>query len=408
MSHTVDRAGGAGVPASVERGVALFREQFDPRARLEELWAARAPGRVNLIGEHTDYNDGYVFPMAIDRQVILVGRGRSDGQVRLYSADYDARSEFHLEAFGKDPNAPWSDYFRGVVQVLQEEGHSLGGLEAVVLGDVPQGAGLSSSAAFEVSAVAFLDGLFQLGIDPVRRALYGQRAENGFVGVQCGIMDQFASSLGKEEHALFIDCRTLEYERVPFDLSEAVVVVVNTNKARGLVDSEYNARRRECEEGAAYFARRLPGVKALRDVRPEQFEALAHGLPAATLKRCRHVVSECERVLSAVEALRRSDLDSFGRLMYASHESLRDDFEVSCFELDTVVEIARQVPGVYGARMTGAGFGGCAVILVKRSAAEALEERVRREYPQKTGLEPELFRFRATGGAEAFRCDERS
>lgn len=405
MSERTSATGGRAV--RLERAIAAFRTQFDPGVRAEELLLARAPGRVNLIGEHTDYNDGFVFPMAIDRDVILAGRKRPDKRVLLYSADYDSRTEFGLEDFGKDPAAPWSDYFRGVVDVLQKEGYALGGLEAVVLGDVPQGSGLSSSAAFEVSAVAFLDGLFGLGIDPVRRALLAQRAENAFVGVQCGIMDQFASSLGREGHALFIDCRTLEYERVPLDLSEAAVVVVNTNKARGLVDSEYNARRRECEEGAAFFARKLPGVKALRDVRPEQFEALAPELPGITRKRCRHVVGECARVLQGVEALQRNDLEAFGRLMYASHESLRDDFEVSCFELDTVVEIARGVPGVYGARMTGAGFGGCAVILVRQEAVGALEERVRAEYPRRTGLRPEVFRFRATGGAEVLRTDER-
>lgn len=404
-----DGAHGAAAPSEkVARAVAAFRAQFDPGADPAELLAARAPGRVNLIGEHTDYNDGYVFPMAIDREVVVAGRRRTDGRVVIYSADYDARSEFVLDGVAKDSQAPWSNYFRGVVDVLQKEGYRLGGLEAVVLGDVPQGAGLSSSAAFEVSAVAFLDGLFELGIDPVRRALLAQRAENEFVGVQCGIMDQFASSLGKAGHALFIDCRTLEYERVPFNLSGATVMVVNTNKKRGLVDSEYNARRRECEEGAAYFAGRIPGVRALRDVTPEQFEAHASGLPQPVMKRCRHVVSECARVLQAVEALKRSDLETFGRLMYASHESLQRDFEVSCFELDTIVDIARQVPGVYGARMTGAGFGGCAVALVRESAAAELEARIRAEYPQKTGLEPEIFRFRPVDGAGVFRCSEGS
>lgn len=392
----------------VERAFAAFREAFDPGANPAELIGARAPGRVNLIGEHTDYNDGYVFPMAIDREVILVGRRRPDRRVAVYSADYGARSEFDLDAIAKDPQAPWSDYLRGVVDVLQKEGYRLGGLEAVVVGDVPQGAGLSSSAAFEVSAVAFLDGLFDLGIDPVRRALLAQQAENEFVGVKCGIMDQFAASLGKAGHALFIDCRTLDYERVPFDLSGAIVMVVNTNKKRGLVDSEYNARRRECEEGAAYFARRLPGVKALRDVTPGQFEAHASGLGQTARKRSRHVVNECARVLQAVEALKNSDLETFGRLMYASHESLRSDFEVSCFELDTIVEIAQRVPGVYGARMTGAGFGGCAVALVRESAAAELEARIREEYPKRTGLEPEIFRFRPVDGAGVFRCGEGS
>ncbi len=376
-----------------------FREAFDPAVSARELVFARAPGRVNLIGEHTDYNDGFVFPMAIDREIVIVGRNRDDRTVRLYSLEYRETSEFALERVEKDEATPWSNYFRGVVDVLQREGCALKGVDAVILGDVPQGAGLSSSAAFEVAALTLLSNLNGLSISAERRAVLGQRAENEFVGVACGIMDQFVSSCGKAEHGLFLDCRSLEYEHVPLRLGNAVVMVVNTNKRRGLVDSEYNARRRECEEGARLLGEAIPGVRALRDVSVRDFRLHEERLEPTARKRCRHVVTECDRVLETLKALKADDLAAFGRLMNESHDSLRDDFEVSCKELDTVVEIARSTPGVYGARMTGAGFGGCAVALVDAAAAQALAERIVDEYPKATGLQPDVFVFSPADGA---------
>lgn len=384
------------------RGVATFRSRIDANVRKSDLLAARAPGRVNLIGEHTDYNDGFVFPMAIDREVMLVGRRRKDRFVRLYSVDYEQESSFELDRVEHAPDARWSDYVRGVVDVLQKAGYKLGGFEAVIIGDVPRGSGLSSSAALEVAAITFLDALFSLGIEPKEKALLGQRAENEFVGVACGIMDQFISAAGKAGHGLFLDCRSLEYENVPLHLSDARVLVVNTNKRRGLVDSEYNARRKECEEGAAFFARKIPGVKALRDVTPEQFEAYQNELPEPVRSRCRHVVTECQRVLDSVKALKAGDLVRFGQLMNESHKSLRDDYQVSCRELDLIVEIAWENPGVYGARMTGAGFGGCAVILVRKDQLEAVSDAIRDRYPRETGLTPELFVFSPVDGASVY------
>lgn len=389
----------------VRRGLEALRTRLGVAASASKGLAARAPGRVNLIGEHTDYNDGFVFPMAIDREIVLVGQRREDEVVRLYSLDYDQESQFTLSRVEKGPQAPWSDYVRGVVDVLQKAGYRLGGFDAVITGDVPQGSGLSSSAALEVAAITLLDGLFGLGIEPPEKARLGQRAENEFVGVACGIMDQFISAAGKAGHGLFLDCRTLAYEHVPLHLEDARVVVVNTNKRRGLVDSEYNARRRECEEGAAFFAARIPGVKALRDVTMEQFAAYESELPEPIRRRSRHVVSECQRVLDSVEALKAGDLERFGQLMNQSHISLRDDFEVSCRELDVIVEIAWKTPGVYGARMTGAGFGGCAVALVHKDQVEALSAAIRETYPEETGLTPDIYVFSAVDGASVLAVE---
>lgn len=455
--------GDGGVPgAMIEKALTAFQTHLDPRAKAADLTAARAPGRVNLIGEHTDYHDGFVFPAAIDREIAVVGRVRNDRMVRLYSVDYGQLSEFPLSelipssadgtAFGtvtdaatraasetakgaasgaangagdveraveaavqpavqptveparwsqaRSAEAPWSNYIRGVIAVLHLEGYTLGGFEVAVAGNVPKGAGLSSSAALEVATIALLDALYGLGIDPVKRALLGQRAENEFVGVACGIMDQFVSSTAQEDHGLLLDCRTLAHEHIPLRLAETSIVVVNTNKRRGLVDSEYNARRRESEEGARVLARRIPGVKALRDVSPAQFAAHEEALAPMVRRRSRHVVHECARVLAGVAALTSGDLNRFGLLMNESHESLRDLYEVSCMELDVVVEIAQQTPGVLGARMTGAGFGGCAVMLVNDNAVPRLTEALYDQYPKRTGLTPEVFTFRASNGAE--------
>ena len=389
----------------VARCLEAFRRLIDGKVNEGELVAARAPGRVNLIGEHTDYNDGFVFPMAIDREVVLVGRARNDRVVRLYSLDYGGGSTFEIDRIEHDPSARWSDYIRGVVDVLQKAGYEVGGFDAVVTGDVPRGSGLSSSAALEVATITFLDKLFSLGIDPAQKAVLGQRAENEFVGVACGIMDQFISAAGKEGHGLFLDCRSLEYEHVPLHLSDARVLVVNTNKHRGLVDSEYNARRKECEEGAAFFAGRIPGVKALRDVTPEQFEAHQAELPELVRSRCRHVIGECRRVLESVEALKAGDLALFGKLMNESHVSLRDDYQVSCRELDLIVEIAWENQGVYGARMTGGGFGGCAVVLVHKDHVDEVSAAIRDRYPRETSLTPDLFVFTAVDGAGVYAIE---
>lgn len=355
----------------------------------------RAPGRVNLIGEHTDYNDGFVLPIAIDRAVWIAARERDDQSVRMLSLDFgNTRSEFSLAApISRDDENAWSNYVRGVAWALQQRGAKLGGVDLAIHGDVPRGSGLSSSAALEVCAATMFVEMANLQIEKIEVARLCQQAENDFVGVKCGIMDQFVSTLAQENHALLIDCRDLAYQNVLLPRG-VTIVVCDTMKRRGLVDSAYNTRRAECEHAAKFF-----GVKALRDVTLEEFTKRAYALPPVVAKRARHVITENARVLQAVDAAKRNDLEKLGALMNASHASLRDDYQVSCAELDTMVEIARAQPGCFGARLTGAGFGGCTVNLVADDAAEAFCANVAREYQQQTGISPQIFACRAAGGA---------
>ncbi len=358
----------------------------------------QAPGRVNLIGEHTDYNGGFVLPAAIDRWVVFAARARADKRVRLWSVNFEQAGEFSLDETAKDACAPWSNYVRGVLWVLQRQGFQFCGMDAAIAGDVPIGSGLSSSAAIEVATAVTLRTLWQLPLPPVQLALLCQKAENEFVGMQCGIMDQFISTLGREGHALWIDCRSLQYELAPLPAGHAIVVC-DTRKRRGLVDSQYNARRQECEQGVQLLRQHLPGIEMLRDVSSADLERYGQELPPVVLKRCRHVVSEDERTLQAVAALKVGEVVEFGRLMHASHVSLRDDYEVSCSELDTMVELALEAPGCLGARMTGAGFGGCTVNLVRAEAVDGFVQQVSERYAKATGLRPEVYVCQASAGA---------
>ncbi len=373
-------------------------EEFRVRFPGDSPRLFQAPGRVNLIGEHTDYNDGFVLPVAIDRQVILAARARADTQVRLWSAHFQEGSEFSLREIAPDRAAPWSNYVRGVAQVLQQEGFALRGMDAVIAGNVPIGSGLSSSAAIEVASATALCSLSLLRVAPVDLALLCQRAENEFVGMNCGIMDQFIAALGQRERALLIDCRSLDYEAVPLP-SSVSVVVCDTMKRRGLVDSEYNARRQECEQGVRLLKQYLPGVRALRDVTTDELMQHSHILPPIVRRRCAHVVTENERTLKAVAALRAGRVAEFGELMDQSHASLRDDYEVSCQELDTMVQLASDALGCLGARMTGAGFGGCTVNLVHAQAAETFALQVAERYARATGRTPEVYICEASAGA---------
>jgi galactokinase len=367
-----------------------FARAFDGKPDL----IVRAPGRVNLIGEHTDYNDGFVLPMAIDYDIRIAVRARPDRTVRLYSADLDNHDTFCLDDVHRVGDKPtWADYVRGVADVLQHDGFRLRGMDAAISGNVPRAAGLSSSAAMELAAITAFRWLSTLDLDPVRAALLGQRAENEFVGMRCGIMDQFVSSLGKADHALLIDCRSLGYELVPMPAG-ARVVVTDSAIRRGLVDSAYNERRAQCEEGA-----RLMGVKALRDVTVEMFEAHQARLPAVTARRCKHVVTEDQRTLDSVAALKRGDLAAFGKLMNASHASMRDGFEITTPDIDMLVEIQQNTPGCFGARMTGGGFGGCTVALVQDGAVPSVVEAIQAQYPARTGRTPQVYVCRATDGA---------
>jgi galactokinase len=378
---------------------------MDIQQRFTELYdtppafVARAPGRVNLIGEHTDYNDGFVFPAAINYDITIAGAPRQDEQIRAYSLTFSQSDTFAVFTSEKSQTAPWTDYIRGVAHILRGEGFPLQGMNLVVSGTVPIASGLSSSAAMEVASCLAFETAGGFFIDPVQRALLCQRAEREFVGVNCGIMDQFISALGRAAHALFIDTRTLAYEAVPLPAQGVSIVIGDTNKKRGLVDSEYNNRRAECEKAVEILKKSLPGITALRDVDEESFARYADRLPETVRMRARHVVTENARVLQSVTALKAGDIDAFGQLMNASHDSLRDDYAVSCRELDVMVEAARKVKGVYGARMTGAGFGGCTVSLVAEEAVERFQQTVGAAYREATGLKATFYVCQASDGA---------
>jgi galactokinase len=368
-------------------------ESFVDRFGKAPAVVVRAPGRVNLIGEHTDYNDGFVLPMAIDRALWIALRPRADSLVRAYSIDFDQEVTFSLDALNRE-RAGWAEYVKGVAWALQEAGHSLGGWEGAIAGDVPLGAGLSSSAALEMATARAFAAVSGLDWDPAAMALLGQKAENKWVGMNCGIMDQMISAAGEAGHALLIDCRSLATEAVPLPPG-TVVVVLDTATRRDLVDSAYNERRAQCEAAARYF-----GGPALRDVSLRQLEAGAGGLDELARRRARHVITENERTLQAAEAMRKGNAVALGRLMDASHVSMRDDFEISNEQLNEMVELAQAREGCFGARMTGGGFGGCAVALVAAGAAGAFAAKVGQQYESATGLEPSLYICEATAGAE--------
>lgn len=370
-----------------------IRSQFEDSYGRPPAIVVAAPGRVNLIGEHTDYNEGYVFPVAIDRYICVAAAPQKDRHVSLRALNLGEGDAFSLSEIERGEKG-WSNYPRGVALEIEKAGYRLQGMEAIIWGDLPMKAGLSSSAALEVAVAYTFQQLSDLQIRPLDLALLCQRAENEFVGLRCGLMDQLTVVWGKEGHALLIDCRSLTYEPIPIP-SGVSVVVTDTKKERGLVDSQYNARRKECEEGA-----RLLGVPSLRDISLEEFQKREGSLPPLIRRRVRHVVSENQRTLEAKEALKGGDLEAFGRLMYDSHHSLRYDFEVSCFELDTLVEAARKVSGVYGSRLTGAGFGGCTVSLVAQEAVPEFQTSVAKEYEEATAMKPPIYVFRAAQGVQ--------
>ena len=374
-----------------------FRQQFRQLYNNEPRLFS-APGRVNLIGEHTDYNEGFVLPMAIDRRTYVAIAPRNDRTVRCLSTAFDDQIEFELSA-DLTPANDWANHVRGVAACLLRDEFNLRGADLLIASEVPLGAGLSSSAALEI-AVGF--GLLKVAdhlVDPVRLALAAQKAEHEFIGTKCGVMDQFIACLGMEAHALKIDCRSLEYEPVPIDLSEARMVVVNSMVKHDLAAGEYNQRRAECEEAVRRLAGHLPGIQSLRDVELEEFDQWADALPEVIRRRANHVITENARTLAAVEALKLGQLSHFGKLMRASHESLREDYQVSCRELDLLVEIASRSAGVYGARMTGGGFGGCTVNLVKAEQVENFSAEITEAYRWVTGVRPEIYVCQAAGGA---------
>jgi galactokinase len=376
----------------------MIEEAFRKVFGAEPEVIVRAPGRVNLIGEHTDYNDGFVLPAAIDRAIAYAGRRRAGRQVRACSVDFQDSVEFSLDNTTKDGKHAWSNYLRGVSKFLEQDGHRLSGAEVVLGGDVPREAGLSSSAAVEVGAAAFWNKLLDLGLDAVYVIKLARRAENEFVGVPCGIMDQFISALGRRDHALFLDCRDLSYRHVPLR-RDVKIVVCNSGVKRALAQSEYEVRLKQCRQAVAQIAATGLAVQSLRDVAPSNLEAARPALSELLLRRARHVVTENQRTMEAVNVLEAGQIERFGELMNASHASLRDDYEVSSRELDALVELAWKQPGVLGARMTGAGFGGCTVNLVRAAAAENFAHAVAQGYQETLGLKAEVYICQASDGA---------
>jgi len=363
------------------------------------VFLVRAPGRVNLIGDHTDYNGGYVLPIAFDRDLWLAFRPGERSRVELTSLDLNQTVEFDLSRISRNTAAGWSAYPMGVAWALREEGFKLRGLRGLIRSHIPPEAGLASSAALEVATALALCAVSDIRIDRPRLARICRRAESDFVGMRCGIMDQFAALLCRKGHALFVDCAALSFELVPMRREDVAVVVCDTGIRRSLVQSLYNERRKECARAFFLLKRHLPDIETYRDLGVEKFKAYESALPEPLRRRARHVVTENARVLHAVRCLEREDFITFGALMDASHESLRKDFEVSCRELDLLVDLARQVRGTFGARITGAGFGGCTVNLVPAERTEEFVETVSTAYRDEIGRRPAIFRCRPADGA---------
>lgn len=384
--------------SSAELLVSRFRAMFGGDARV-----FRAPGRVNLIGEHTDYNDGFVMPATIGFSTWVAAGKRGDRTLKAYSDRYDDSITLSLDELTGPPRKHWSDFIRGVAATLQDAGNKLEGANLVIHGEVPIGAGLSSSASLEVATALALTRVSGIDLPCLKLAKLCQRAEHEYVGTRCGIMDQFAVSFGSAGHALMLDCRSLEYELLPIP-PDLRLVVCNSMVRHELASGEYNLRRADCETGVKLLQAHLPGIRALRDVEIEDLERLEQELPEQVYRRCRHVVTENRRVLAASKALKSQDPDHFGHLMYRSHASLRDDYAVSCKELDLLVDLASSRPGVFGARMTGGGFGGCTVNLVRADCAASFQTYIAQVYQEATHIAPAVYICEPAQGAEAWNA----
>jgi len=365
-------------------------------------WIAAAPGRVNLIGEHTDYNDGFVFPMAIERYTVVAAAPNHSDQIQLRSAQGDQPATLDLSRpLAPFPKGNWANYPAGVVAGFLTRGLKPGGLDVMIHSTGPLGGGLTRSAALDVATATLLELATGKTLDPVEKALLCQKAEHDYAGMPCGIMDQFISALGKESHLLLLDCRTRQTELVPMSDPSVAVLIINTNVKHELTGSEYPTRRKQCEAAAKAL-----GVPSLRDASPELLEQHQAKLDPVVYRRARHVIGEIERTTHAAAGVRAGNWPTVGQLMYASHRALKDDYEVSCKELDDVVDIAGAIGvagGVYGCRMTGGGFGGCCVALVKAAAVDAISKRIATEYQQRTGIEPTIFVSRPGQGATVLK-----
>ena len=363
----------------------------------DERVVVRSPGRVNLIGEHSDYNEGFVLPGAIDRSILLAVSPRADSRVRLYAMDFQEEVETALSP-AMEPLHRWSDYLAGVAHEMIVAGYALRGFDCVFGGDIPVGAGMSSSAAIEGGLAFALDGIFNLGIDKLTLVKLAQKAENNFVGVRCGIMDQFINIFGKPGAALKLDCRSLAFETIPFARPDIRIVLCDTRVRRALAASEYNVRRRQCETGVASVRLRHPGIRSLRDVSAGMLEEYRKELDPVVYRRCAYVIEENARVLRSCDHLRANNFRAFGLEMYASHEGLRDQYQVSAPELDELVELAGSLPGVFGARMMGAGFGGCTINLVEEARCGEFVREISARYRNITGNDCDVHTARIHAG----------
>ncbi len=375
-----------------------IRDKFHQRFREEPL-LVRSPGRVNLIGEHTDYNQGFVLPAAVDKAVYMAVAPGKGQRCILYALDLDQSHEFDLNELVKSDQR-WPNYLMGVVAELQKAGCQVSGFHCVFGGDIPIGAGMSSSAAIEAGLAFALNKIFSLGLEPLTLVKLAQKAENEFVGVRCGIMDQFINIFGRPKSVLKLDCRSLDYQYYPFDRQDLRIVLCDTLVKRELASSEYNVRRQQCESGVQCLARYAPHLKSLRDVSLDLLEAHRTELEPVIYKRCDYVIRENIRVEEACADLQKSDFISFGKRMFGSHQGLRDDYEVSSRELDVLVDAAAEVKGILGARMMGAGFGGCTINLLQENALDEFRENVGRAYQIQFGKEPRFYISMLKSGTE--------
>lgn len=380
-----------------------FIEQFGGSA--QHIQSFHAPGRVNLIGEHIDYNGGFVFPAALNIGTTMLARKREDGLFRFASTSFAGTVEMGVSDTSYREEDGWANYAKGVIHHLLQRGYTFSGADILYDGNIPNSSGLSSSASLEVVTGYGVVALEGQSIDKIQLALISQKAENEYVGVNCGIMDQFAVAMGKEQHAILLDCNTLDYEHVPFKAPGYKLIIGNTNKKRGLVDSAYNERRAQCETALQQLKQEHEDLEALCELTPELFASSASLIEDNVVRqRAEHAVMENARVLQSVASLRNNDLQQFGELMNASHESLKTLYEVSCEELDVLVEAAQAIDGVLGSRMTGAGFGGCTISLVADGSVEYFIEEVGSVYKKKTGIEADFYVCDIGDGVRAWQC----
>lgn len=363
----------------------LFHEKFAAQPTV-----FRSPGRINILGEHTDYNEGFVLPAAIDKNIYVAVTKRQDNLVNLYACDFTETYSTDTEHINPAP-IQWPNYILGVVDQLQKQGHLIGGFNLVIDGDIPLGAGLSSSAAVECAVAFALSEVFELGVSKMQMTLIAQKAEHVFAGVNCGIMDQFASMFGKKDHVIKLDCRSLEYEYVPINLTGYQIILFNSNVKHNLASSEYNTRRKQCEEGVAVIAKDHPDVKSLRNVSLETLNAYKAVIDPLVFKRCKYVVEENMRLLGACVDLTKGDVKALGQKMFETHKGLQYDYEVSCKELDFLVNAVKDNPDVAGARMMGGGFGGCTINLIKEDAVEKIIEQVSEVYKKAINLTLSIY-----------------